>query len=305
MTKFSFGINMGFAINRFPEPKVWAKLVKEEFGLDNIQFVADLLNPFLPDMVISAQMDEIKNECAKRGITVQSTFTSAFTRVNHLMHPDPVQRRVWIEWFKKWFAISAELGAETTGSHFGIMSVNDVNNPELFKQREDGCIAAWQELSRTGKELGLKYLIYEPMSCPRENAWTWEETLRLRDRVNEDAAIPMEICLDLGHAPHPDQRDPVLWIRKTGAVSPVIHLQQTEAGHSRHWPFTAQYNAQGVVQPYEMLKELEATGRQEYALFLEISHRERWPDDTYVISELAESAQCWKDAIARYESENS
>ena len=301
MTKFSIGSNMGFAINRFPEPKVWSRLVTEEFGLDNIQFVADLLNPFLPDLVVRAQMDDIMNECAKHGIAVQSTFTSAFTRVNHLMHPDPVQRRVWIEWFKKWFAMSVELGAEASGSHFGIMSVNDVDDPERIRQREGDGIAGWQELARAGKALGLEYLIFEPMSCPRENAWTWEETIRLRDLVNEDAAIPMEVCLDLGHAPHPDQRDPVLWIRKTGAVSPVIHLQQTEAGHSRHWPFTAQYNERGVVQPDLMLRELAATGRPEFALFLEISHRERWPDDTYVIPELAESAQCWKDAIARFD----
>ena len=85
----------------------------------------------------------------------------------------------------------------------------------------------------------LKYLIYEPMSCPRENAWTWEETLRLRDRVNEDAAIPMEVCLELGHAPHPDQRDPLLWIRNVGAVSPVIHVQQPESGHSLNTDYIA------------------------------------------------------------------
>ena len=48
MTRFTLGINMGFATNRFPEPAVWAQLVSEEMGLHAVQLVADLLNPFWP-----------------------------------------------------------------------------------------------------------------------------------------------------------------------------------------------------------------------------------------------------------------
>ncbi len=302
MTRFTIGINLGFAINRFPEPEIWARIVREEFGLQEVQFVADLLNPFWPEDVVTAQREAVLEATAKYGIRVQSTFTSAFTRVNHLMHPDPMQRAAWLKWFERYFAISAAFGAEASGSHFGIMSVTDESDPVLREERRQDAIRGWQHLTRVGRDLGLKYLLFEPMSCPRENAWTVEETLELRDAVNADAAIPMEVCLDLGHAPHPDQRDPVVWIRGTGAVSPVIHLQQTELGHSRHWPFTAEYNAIGVVQPDRMLDELAATGRDEFHLFLEISHRERWPDDTKVIADLAESAQCWIDAIAQFES---
>ncbi len=45
---YRLGTNLGFAINKYIEPEVWSKIVAEEFGLKYVQFVADLLNPFLP-----------------------------------------------------------------------------------------------------------------------------------------------------------------------------------------------------------------------------------------------------------------
>lgn len=294
---FKLGINLGFAINRFPEPEVWAPIVKDELGLDCVQFVADLLNPFLPPGIVAEQTTLIKKLTAEYGIKVQSTFTSAFTRVNHLMHPDPRQRAVWIDWFKAFVKLSADLGASNTGSHFGIMSVHDENKPDVKAKRVREAVEAWQEISRYAADAGLEYLIFEPMSCPRENAWTIEETLELRDKVNAGSAIPMEICLDLGHAPHPDQRDPYEWIERTGRYSPVIHLQQTEQDHSRHWPFTEECNAKGIIHPERVMETLAKTGREEFYLYFEIGHRERWPDDTKVIDDLKASADYWRKFV--------
>lgn len=128
--KPKLGINLGFCINRFPEPEVWAKIVGKELGLRWVQFVADLLNPFLPQRIIEKEIKRIQESVAKYELVIETTFTSVFTRVNHLLHPDPEQRKVWFEWFKKWFEISARLGAKGSGSHFGIFSVSDYENPE-------------------------------------------------------------------------------------------------------------------------------------------------------------------------------
>jgi len=96
MAKFKLGINAGLAVNRFPEPEVWLKIVGKELGLKYVQFVIDLLNPFLPKIVIDREVEKIKKNAAKYGIKIDTTFTSAFTRINHLMHPDSLQRKVWL-----------------------------------------------------------------------------------------------------------------------------------------------------------------------------------------------------------------
>ncbi|NLX41990.1 MAG: D-erythrulose-1-phosphate dehydrogenase, partial [Chloroflexi bacterium] len=49
MTNFTLGTNLCFAINRFPEPQVWAQLVGEQMGLHSVQLVSDLLHPFWPE----------------------------------------------------------------------------------------------------------------------------------------------------------------------------------------------------------------------------------------------------------------
>ena len=45
--EYYLGINLGFAVNRYPEPEDWINAVAE-IGVNRVQFVADLLNPDLP-----------------------------------------------------------------------------------------------------------------------------------------------------------------------------------------------------------------------------------------------------------------
>jgi len=82
------GINLGFAINKYIEPEEWARIVGEGLNLRHVQFVADLLNPFLPGDYIEEQIERIQKSTEKYNVKIDSVFTSAFTRVNHLMHPD-------------------------------------------------------------------------------------------------------------------------------------------------------------------------------------------------------------------------
>jgi len=60
--------------------------------------------------VRSEGIAKLKENADKYNVKIDTTFTSTFTRVNHLMHPDALQRRVWFDWFKRWFEISAKLG---------------------------------------------------------------------------------------------------------------------------------------------------------------------------------------------------
>lgn len=292
--KLKLGINLGFAINKYTEPEEWTRIVGEVLNLRHVQFVADLLNPFLPKDYIEDQIQRIKSSTEKYGISVDSVFTSAFTRVNHLMHPDKEARKIWLRWFKDLFGIAARLGVRTGGSHFGILtfaSYNDAGKREMLV--EEG-VKGWQELSFYAKELGFESLIFEPMSVPREMANTVEETMALMERVNANCGVPMRICLDVGHAPHPEQRDPYPWIEKLGAYSPVIHLQQTVLHKSNHWPFTPEFNEQGIIRPGKVLAALEKSGCKEALLMFEISHREHFDSDFRILEDLKASVDYWR-----------
>lgn len=107
----------------------------------------------------------------------------------------------------------------------------------------------------------------------------------------------MRICLDVGHAPHPDQRDPYPWIERLGAWSPVVHLQQTVLHKSHHWPFIPEYNAQGIIHPDEVLRALDASGAEEVFLAFEISHREHYDTDFRIIEDLKASVDYWRPYV--------
>jgi sugar phosphate isomerase/epimerase len=296
------GINAGFAINRFPEPGAWVRIVGDELGLRYVQFVADLLNPFLPYRVVHQQLGKIANLAGKYNVTIDTSFTSAFTRVNHLMHPEPLVRDAWFQWFKDFFCMSAVLGVRGSGAHFGIMSVTDLKDGKRREKITAIAIDLWQQLSEFGAELGFEFLMFEPMSIPREMACTIPETWELYKRVNDGAAIPIKLCLDVDHgfyfSPDPRDRDPYAWLEEFGSISPVIHIKQSLADKGGHWPFTEEYNKQGKIVPQRVLESLERSGADDVVLALEISHRERYPAEVRVLSDLKESVEYWRQYVS-------
>jgi len=288
------GINCGFATNRFPEPEVWTRIVGEELDLRCCQFVADLLNPFLPQDLIDEQIARINENARKYDVKIRTTFTSAFTRVGHLLHPDPHTREVWFEWFRRWFDIAARLGAEGSGSHFGVMSVTDNEDPARREARLDEGVERWRQLAEHGATLGFRWILFEPMSVRREVAETIDETQRLLDRFEAlDMPIPMRLVLDVDHgdlaSPNPDDTDPYAWLRHFGAVSPVIHLKQSKQDKGGHWPFTPEHNQGGRITGERVLAALEEADTEEAMLILELSHREREPSESNVLSDLKAS----------------
>ncbi|MCL4419560.1 D-erythrulose-1-phosphate dehydrogenase, partial [Patescibacteria group bacterium] len=289
----SLGINAGFAINRFPEPEVWIKIVGEELGLKYVQFVADLLNPFLPYRVMQDQINKIKQLSLKYDVKIDTTFTSMFTRVNHLMHPDPLMRDAWFQWSKDFVILSRELGARGAGSHFGIMSVTDLNDDNRKEIITNSAIESWKKLSFFASDSGLDFLMFEPMSIPREMACTIDETWDLYNRVNDGATIPILLCLDVDHgfalSGNPRDIDPYAWLEEFGKLSPVIHIKQSSADKASHWPFALDYNQRGIITPEKVLKALERSGADDVVLLLEVSHRERYPAEGRVLSDLSES----------------
>lgn len=295
------GVNTGFAINRYPDPGDWISIVADELGLDTVQFTADLLNPSLGASIVARQVAEIRNLCDAKGVQVSSTFTSQFTRVNHLCHPDAETRAFWLQWFRDWFKISADLGAEGAGSHFGILASRDCADKLIRERRINDAVAAWRELSHYAAELGMRYVMFEPMSVPRELGETIAATEDLLARCAVGFSVPMLVCLDVDHgdleSKNPLDTDPHAWIRAFGTRSPVIHIKQSLRDKGGHYPFTSKYNEQGKIIPAEILDTMRASGIEECTLLLEVSHRERWPTDYTVVSDLKESVAYWRPAV--------
>src|SRR5438876_1036861 len=50
--------------------------------------------------------------------------------------------------------------------------------------------------------------------------------------------------------------DYLQWIRRFGAFTEILHLQQTTADASHHWPFTEEYNERGHVRVPAVLDAL-------------------------------------------------
>lgn len=294
---YRLGTNLGFAINKYIEPEVWSEIVAEELGLKYVQFVADLLNPFLPENYVQKQTDRIIAATNHYGIAIESLFTSAFTRVNHLMNPDEEARKIWLDWFKRFLVLGAKFGAKSLGSHFGILTFHDYNDEKRREFIIEEAVKGWQQLSFYAKELGYECLIFEPMSVPREMANTVAQTKELLDRVNAHCGVPMRVCLDVGHAPDPSERDPYPWIEQLGAVSPVIHLQQTVLNKSNHAPFTAEANKDGIIKGEKVMDCVKRSGCTDALFAFEISHREHFDTEFKIIPDLKESVQYWRQFI--------
>ena len=298
---FKLGINTGFAVNRFPEPKDWIKLIGSDLKLKNVQLTADMLNPSLPDTIIREEIEKINENCDKYDVSITSTFTGAFTRVNHLAHPNKKIREYWISWFKRFVDITVDLKAKSMGSHFGIFSKIDNDDIHLRQERRQQNIQGWHEIADYAKYKNLEFLTWEPMSISREQGETIEQTKKLQKDVNLNSRLPFLLCLDVDHgdvtSKNLDDTNPYSWIKEFAKISPIIHLKQSYHNKGGHWPFTKEHNLKGKIKPNKVINALISEGVYNTELVLELSFREREPYDSTILDVLKESVNYWKSEI--------
>ena len=277
-------------------------LVAERLGLRLVQLTADLLNPALPVHLLADPVRKIKVLQRRYGIGIPHILTGALTRVNHLAHPDPKVRAYWVIWFRRLVDLSVALGAESMGSHFGILTVPDYHDSKVRALRIRQNLEGWWGISAYAARRGLRYLVWEPMSIPREYGETIERALELHRAVNRKAKLPFKVCLDVDHgdvaSPNPRDTDPYAWIKAFGREAPIIHLKQTTADKRGHWPFTREFNRDGKITPPKILRALQEAGVEEVTLFLELSFRERQPFEGRVVKDLMASVRYWRPYVA-------
>ena len=295
---FTLGINTGFAVNRFCEPRHLFCFIKEELNLSHIQLSTDLLSPYYDQKLLKQQVKKFKHERKRYSLNISSIFTGAYTRLNHLAHSDKEVQKFWIRWFKSLVDISAELECPTIGSHFGIFSYSDNDNFRLKKIRRSQNINNWHIIGNYARKSGLTDIIWEPMSIPREQGETISKCRKLQTDVNFNSPIPFKLCIDVDHgeltSKNKDDINPYAWLKNFAKDLKVVHLKQSLKDKGGHWPFTKKYNAKGKIIPKKVINTLIENGCHKAELVLELSFRERNPIDLNVLKEIKQSVNFWK-----------
>jgi sugar phosphate isomerase/epimerase len=298
---FELSVNTGFLVNRYTNPSQWVKLVSEFIGIKNIQFTADLINPSLPDDLIFKKVEETKSYLKKYEVNAKSSFTGAFTRLNNLTHPDEDFRKYYLEWFKKFVDISSSLGCESIGSHFAILTQDDLNDTSRREYLTAHAVKAWQEIALYAKDKGIKNIFWEPMSISREFGETISKAILLNKELNSNSSLPFSMCLDVDHgdleSSNPDDIDPYAWIENCNGEFSMVHLKQSYANKGGHWPFIPEHNEKGIIVPKKILQALKKTSPREIQLVLELSFKERQPADRLCADQVKQSVDFWLSSL--------
>ena len=189
---------------------------------------------------------------------VTSGMTGPYGRLNHFGHPDRDVRRYYVDWFKTFADITADLGGISVGTQFAIFTYRTIDDPERREALIQIAIDCWAEVAEHAKAAGLAYVFWEPMSVGREFGETIEACLALQDRLTAAGmAVPMWMMADIDHgdvtSANPADYDPYAWARAVPKVSPIIHIKQSLMDKGGHRPFTAAFNARGSIQPEPLL----------------------------------------------------
>ena len=285
-------------INRFAEPDDLIDTVAYRLGVGYLQMTNEIISPSWDAPTISRLTRQMASALKRTGVRVTSGMTGPYARLNHFGHPDKDVRRFYINWFKTFADITASLGGRAVGGQFAIFTFKDFDDPKRREELTKTAIDCWSEVAEHGKGAGLDFVFWEPMSIGREFGETIKSCLALQQRLSSTPmAIPMKMMADIDHgdlsSSNPDDFDPYAWARAVPKFSPIIHIKQSLAEKAAHRPFTSAYNAVGRIQPKPLLESLAAGGAKDNELCLELSFKEREPNDRQVIPDIAESVAFW------------
>ncbi|MEQ5777277.1 hypothetical protein J4E05_17275 [Thalassospira sp. NFXS8] len=298
----TLSLNTNPLVNRFADPDDLINCVARDLRIRDLQLTHEFINPSWPAAVIRRLTRQMAAALARTGVCVTSGMTGPYGRLNHFGHPDRDVRRYYVDWFKTFADITADLGGKSVGTQFAILTYREQDDPVKREDMIRTAMDCWAEVAEHGKAAGLDYVYWEPMSIAREFGETIGECMVLQDRLTAaDMAIPMWMMADIDHgdvtSDNPDDFDPYAWARAVPRVSPIIHIKQSLMDKGGHRPFTAEFNARGRIQPEPLLAAFAEGGAQNNEICLELSFKEREPNDREVISQIAESIAFWAPYI--------
>ncbi len=298
----TLSLNTNPLVNRFADPDDLIDTVAQKIRIRDLQLTHEFINPSWPAPVIRRMTRQMQSALGRTGVRVTSGMTGPYGRLNHFGHPDRDVRRYYVDWFKTFADIIADLGGTSVGTQFAIFTYADFDDPKRREALIQIAIDCWAEVAEHAKSAGLKYVFWEPMSIGREFGETIAACLSLQDRLTAaNMAVPMWMMADIDHgdvsSSNPDDFDPYAWARAAPKVSPIIHIKQSLMDKGGHRPFTAEFNAKGRIHPAPLLEAFAKGGAVDNEICLELSFKEREPNDREVIPQIAESVAFWAPHI--------
>lgn len=295
---FTLSLNTNPLVNRFAEPDDLIDTIAHRIGIRDVQLTHEFVNPSWPAATVNRIVRQFRRALAASGVRVTSAMTGPYGRLNHFGHPDADVRRYYVDWFKAFADIAAELGAPAIGTQFAVFTFRDYDDParraDLFRIALD----CWGEVAAHARDAGLSWLFWEPMSVGREFGHTIRDCRALQREIDAAGlAIPLKMMVDIDHgdvtSPDPADTDPYAWAQAFPTQSPIIHIKQSSMNKGGHWPFTAAYNKDGRIVPQKLIEAIGKGGGTDNEICLELSFREREPTDRLVVEMIRESVDFW------------
>ena len=298
MTRIVLGFNCNCFTNRYDEPEEWTRICRET-GIREVMFNIDLIDPYWPWELQQRLCERTLNACAKNGIHIRCSFGGHHGHQHYLGHYDADVRAEAEAFFRRAIRQTAYLGGHSFGTCFAIQTICTDNDAALRAQIMESALTAYERLAEYGAEQGLTALAYEMTSVRRETCATFEENDYVLERL-KDAAIPMCICLDMGHrnmAGSAEEQDPLAWILRYGNRCDVIDCQQTDIRGSHHWPFTAENNEKGIIRGGDVVEAIRASDAEDIMLAFELRTPAFYPHEQKHYENLAESVAYWRQWV--------
>lgn len=298
----TLSLNTNPLVNRFADPDDLINTVARDLRIRDLQLTHEFINPGWPAAVIRRLTRQMQAALRRTGVRVTSGMTGPYGRLNHFGHPDRAVRRYYVDWFKTFADITADLGGVSVGTQFAIFTYQDFDDAKRREALIQTAIECWAEVAEHAKAAGLHYIFWEPMSVAREFGETIASTMALQSRLTAAGlAVPMWMMADIDHgdvtSANPDDFDPYAWAKAVPKVSPIIHIKQSLMDKGGHRPFTAAFNAKGRIHPEPLLQAFADGGAMDNEICLELSFKERDPNDREVIAQIAESVAFWAPHI--------
>jgi sugar phosphate isomerase/epimerase len=277
------GLNLCFAIKRWPEPEEWARIVAEELGVTSIQFTMDLIDPWWPEAERAAMVERVRDAAGRRGIAIHSVQIGlAGYTYNGLLHPDETARRIAEEWWRRSIDMAAELGARAVGGPIGALSVADAASPDRRSALYAEVVGRLGGLADHARRSGLEALLIEPTPLPREIPSTVGDAERLIADTS-GGAVPLRFVIDVGHALYRplygEDASLVPWLSALRDHIGVLHLQNHDYRADAHWGWP---DARGTYDPAGFFREVRDAGLDDVPVFIEVFSPFEQADDEIV-----------------------
>jgi D-erythrulose 1-phosphate 3-epimerase len=291
------GVNLSFAVKRWVEPEAWTAVVSD-MGLSVAQFSFDLIDPLWPAPLRTSLATQHRAAAAARGITIHSAFVGlACYTYNNLLHPLPEGREAARLWWRGAIETAAELGTNKIGGPLGGMSVRDASDPARRSERLEGLRADLYDLLEYARSHGLTEFLIEPVPLNRETPSSVAEARDLLEKLR-DAAIPVKLCVDIGHALYQPLYGTAAnlepWLEFGDALG-LMHLQQTDGQSDSHWGLD---DPRGIVKLEPLKQVLETHGYGDMPVILEVFYPFEASDE-FVLRDVKSSVRQMRTVWAR------